>query len=152
VSPALYEEFFIMWVWVLPTPKGMQAYEFKLLMPSPSKLVMAVDDYPPGEVWNPDITIQTGSWNVEGNKGAFGICMYDWTWVYKRWYYSTATTPRVIQVAPHTDSSHPGQIVVANCDPGYPLNDATALTHLYLYQPCVYATQESTWGAIKSMF
>ena len=153
IYPEPETEVFVMWIWILPSPAGLSAYEFKLK--TPTGLGWMQDEYGvpvgTGEEWNPYITIKDGSWTGNGQKGAFpeSYCMTDWTWIYKRWYITYSSTARIFQILPHVDTGH---IYIASCEPGHPLYDGTVLTHLYMFQPCVYATQESTWGAIKSMF
>ena len=149
ISPVPFEDIFVMWIWVKPSTRGMQAVEFKLGVPTLMTLEM---DYPTpddgGQVKNPDITIELGSLSA-GISSAFGSCQYGWTWTHKRWYTSTSNAARFFQIGPHTGS---GLYQVASCELGYPLEPAVRLTHLYLYTPCVYATKDASWGAIKSLF
>lgn len=151
ISPVPYEDLFVMWIWVLPSSRGMNAVEFRLSVPASMTLEMDYPldaEFPVGEVANPNITIQLGSLSA-GISSAFGSCQQGWTWTHKRWYSSRSTTPRFFSIVAHPGS---GLYQVASCELGNPLEPATRLTHLYLYQPCVYATKDASWGAIKSLF
>jgi hypothetical protein len=149
ISPPLLETF-VMWIWVLPSSRGMNAAEFRLGLAANVTLDASYwdPDYT-GEIMNPEITIALGGLTA-GTSVAFGACQNGWTWTHKRAYWAkTNMTARYFQILPHPTSLG---INVATCELGNPLEPATKLTHLYLYQPCVYATKEATWGAIKSLF
>jgi len=141
ISPVVFDETFVMWIWVLPSSRGMNAVEFRLSRPT--LITQELD-----AVSNPDITIELGSLSA-GISSAFGSCQNGWTWTHQQLCSSRSTTPRFFSIIVNPSS---GLFQVASCEPGNPLEPATRLTHLYLYQPCVYATKDATWGAIKSLF
>ena len=149
-SEEIYDVF-VMWIWVLPGPNGMQAVEFKLNVPTMMTWETEYPDPPNGlgEEKNPDISVQMGSL-TGGVSSAFLGCQNGWTWTHKRWYSSRNTTGKSFSVGPTPAPANKFQ--VANCLLGNPLEPLTRLNNLHLYQPCVYGTKDATWGAIKSLF
>jgi hypothetical protein len=150
ISPPLNETF-VMWIWILPSSRGMNAAEFRLRLPLnvTNDPIWGTEEEPVGELMNPDITLALGGLTA-GTSIAFNGCQNGWTWTHKRAYFAkTNTLARFFYIDIHPTALG---INVASCELGNPLEPATKLTNLYLYTPCVYATKASTWGAIKSLF
>lgn len=142
-----------MWVWCLPSTKGLIGAEFKVRhVPGVSR----VDD----PVYNPDISVRLGDIGT-GVRVSFGTCQMDWAWICHEelWVRSSAQTQMVI--VPHPQD---GSLGAASCEMGFPMYPFTALYPLYIntesapmlccLQPLevVVGTESTTWGAIKELF
>jgi hypothetical protein len=120
---------------------GVQAAEYKLIFPA---YVI-----PQAPVKNPAVSVAmddpvgTGGWSI-----AFELCQSGWTWSQRYPCYLTEATAGFVLV-----EAIPGlPLQVASCEAGYPKYPATVVNHLALNQSCEIATEESSWGAIKSLF
>lgn len=133
------------YIYVLPSERGLQAAEFKLSIPATLVQLAAVK--------NPGITVELGAL-ASGISVAFGegMCQMDWVWLYNLTMMSLATVPCVLEIVAHPGTLPVPAYQVANCLPGYPIEPVVKLTSLYFYQSCVIGTEETNWGAIKSMF
>jgi hypothetical protein len=130
---------FVFWIYVLPSYLGMICAEFEIC-------------YPPNVIWStvtyqdPPVTLAGDL--MEGLSICFLDCTYDWYWIAHQSCYLTDTTPSFIEVCPHP---YVGAYQFANCEPGFPVEPCVVLNHLALNQPCVVATKDVSWGAIKNM-
>jgi hypothetical protein len=142
-----------MWVWCLPSTKGLLAAEFKVqYVPG----VQRVDD----AVYNPDISVQLGLIGT-GVGVAFGACQMNWAWICHEELWVRSSAQSEMAIVPHPES---GLIRVASCEMGYPEYSVSVLHRLYVnreaapmlccLQPLevVVGTESTTWGAIKELF
>ena len=133
---------FNMYIWCLPGQDGMTAAEFAISYPAsviPSTVTL-----------NPAITVSLGTLTA-GTSVAFGACNYDWVWTHQQACYLTATTPGYIMIIPDPTALPPAY-QYATCALGNPLEQIQILSNLAMNQACVVATQNASWGAIKSLF
>jgi len=132
-----------------PPEIGMKSVECSVQIPTTV--------YKIGEVANPDINLTMIHANGLGYGGTwnFATCHNDWTYVYQ-WTFLIYNVPPgpvpvvdVITIGPHYGAvpvaANMATCLVTKIQP-------TLLTHLYINQPCEYAVEEASWGAIKSMF
>lgn len=131
---------FTMWVWCMPSIRGMQAAEFMVAYPA-NVIGSTVTQ-------NPLINVALGSLNA-GISVSFSECQATWQWTHQQSCFLMDMNANTIQIVAHPGS---GVYQFATCEIGFPLEPTTRLTHLYLNQNCVYATQDASWGAIKSLF
>jgi len=133
---------FTMWIWCLEEQVGLTAAEFAIGFPT-NVIASTV-------TINPLIAAALGTIQA-GTSVSFFACQNDWVWTHQVACYVVSTSPDIIQVI-----ADPGAIPPAyqfsTCELGGPLEPITRLSHLYLNQPCVYATKDASWGAIKSLF
>jgi hypothetical protein len=144
VSPPMYGST-PAYIYILPSERGLQAAEFRCVLPSTIVQTASLK--------NPGITVELGSL-ANGISVAFGegMCQMDWTWIYNLTLLVLATVPTVVEITPHPGTLPEPAYQVASCLPGYPIEPVVKLTSLYFYQSCVIGTEETSWGAIKSMF
>lgn len=127
------------WIWFFTPSLGVQAAEYKLTAPA-SVIVSTVTT-------NADITASLGD-VVGGISVAFGACQNGWVWTQHVTCYLTMTAPDFIRIEPRPAVG----LQFASCELGFPIYPATVLNHLALNQGCVVATENASWGAIKSLF
>lgn len=149
VCPAVYTSF-MCWIWCLPSVHGLQAVEFAVSFP-PTVVVLAT-------VQNPGLVVQlccgalpTGISAVFGE----GMCQIDWVWLYQLTMMSLATTPAEIDIVPSPNVWPVPAYDFASCEPGFPIEPCTNLTPLYICwtpTPGPLGVEETSWGAIKSLF
>lgn len=131
---------FEMWVLYQPGVKGIICSE--LMACYPSNVIQST------VIWNdPIISVMLGSLPT-GLSICYISCQWDWTWICHQMCYLTDTVPGFIEVCQHPDV---GVYQFANCDPGYKTEPIVILNHLALNQPCVVATEDASWGAIKAL-
>lgn len=131
---------FRMWIWCLPSVNGMQAAEFMITYPA-NIIGSTVTQ-------NPGINVALGSLNA-GISVSYANCNMEWVWTHYQDCYITSTTPSWINVVAHPGS---GKYQFASCLLGFPLEDIFKLNNLAINQQCLVATEDATWGAIKSLF
>jgi hypothetical protein len=138
-----------MWIICLPGPSGQICAEFMV-------------DYPDNVIQS-TVTRNDDIIGPELGDLASGIgvcyvhCQYNWHWNYHQTLYVTDDTKTRCDIVPHPDL---GVYQFTNCNPsGYELEPCKILTHFLLnYEPGVdpecdyFATEESSWGAIKGIF
>ena len=78
----------------------------------------------------------------------FLSCQSTLVWVWCVTVMGPDTVPGFCVLEPNDDS---GNLGVAICPGARPLVDATLLNHFGYNDGCVIGTEESSWGAIKSM-
>ncbi len=111
-----------MWVWCLPSERGMICPEFAI-------------DYPVNVIqstvtFHPDLGIIIDPPDAEeGISVCYQSCRWDWVWVFHQSLWVTDPTKTYIQIVPHPDI---GVYRFANCEPGYPTEPCIKLTNLYL--------------------
>lgn len=130
---------FEVWVW-FSSWRGVQAAEYKLTAPA-GVIASTVTT-------NPDINVTLGDpWS--GIAVSFQNCQTGWVWAQHVACYLTVASPAFILVEA---SPTAGALQIASCELGYPLFPAAVVNHLALNQGCVVATENASWGAIKSLF
>jgi hypothetical protein len=142
LCPAQYEQFQA-WIWILPGTHGVQAAEFAVSFPA-TTLVLAT-------VQHPNITVALGALST-GISVSFGEawCQTDWVWTHHLTMMSLAVVQTWIAIIPHPRVLPVPAYHVATCELGYPIERLSYLTPLYLCQS--WGVEESSWGAIKSLF
>jgi hypothetical protein len=133
---------FTMWIWALDEVPGVTAIEFAINFPT-SVIASTV-------TVNPLISVGLGTLQA-GTSVAFYTCQNDWVWTHQVACYLIGTTPGVITIIPDP-TAVPPEYLFARCDLGDSLFEPTIFSNLYLNQACVIATQNASWGAIKSLF
>jgi len=131
---------FTMWIWWLPSDKGIKAAEFQIIYPS-NVIASTV-------TVNPLVSAVLGDLS-SGASAAFGDCQMAWVWTHQQACYLTDMSPSVIQIVAHPTG---GGLNVATCEYGYPIAVARALTPLYLNQSGPIAAEPVSWGAIKDLY
>ncbi|MGD1047463.1 MAG: hypothetical protein ABR899_01770 [Candidatus Krumholzibacteriaceae bacterium] len=99
---------------------------------------------------NPLITVGLGTL-TGGTSVAFGTCQSDYVWTHQVACYDMGGAAGVISIIPDPTALPPAYLI-ATCDVGNPLISPVIWSNLYINQPCVVATQNASWGAIKSLF
>jgi len=133
---------FTLWIWCLDEQPGLTAVEFAISFPSN---VLASTT-----TINPLITVSLGSL-TGGTSVAFGTCQNDYVWTHQVACYAMSTAASAITIIPDPTALPPAYLI-ATCDVGNPLIGPVIWNNLQLNGPCVVATQNASWGAIKSMF
>jgi len=140
MSPYLGEEFEV-WIWVLPSTRGVQAVGFMLGYPANVNMGFIKE--------NPAIVISSGFLNT-GIISTYLDCQYDWVWTHHQTIsLKKNLTPRFFSILPHPQT---GTVDAARCDEDYTLETLYRLNYLYFLSGCAYGTKEASWGAIKSLF
>jgi hypothetical protein len=128
---------FEVWVWWLPSERGLHSTMFYLTYPS---------NVSPGAITpNPIRKFLIGC-----NDGyapmcvTFRDCQCDWVWTHRQTCYLMDAQPSVMEFATLLEA--------ANCGTGYPVEPITILNKLALNQGAVIAVEPQTWGAIKSLY
>ncbi len=124
---------------------GIKGAEYKVVFPSGYIIAFTVA--------NPDITVILRD-PFCGTILTFETCWMDWVWSHKFTCISLIEpAPAVITVEGNPDDYYLLQIV--SCEPGLPAYPLTILNPLFLNSfgsGCEIAVEESSWGAIKSLF
>ncbi len=138
-----------MWVWCLPSERGMMCAEFAISYP--------INVIRSTVVWNPEIPIIVDPPDPSvGVSICFLNCKWDWTFWFYQQLWVVDPTPVHAEIIKHTDP-YVLDIQFANCDPGYPVEPVRKYTNLYInYDPgsseCSGTAVESrSWGAIKRL-
>lgn len=134
------------WIWCLPGADGQICAEFMIGMPAntiPSTVTPNA----------PLISVTLGDLD-SGVSVCYVGCQDDWNWCFQRTFYVTDGMQTVIEILGHPDT---GLVQFANCLDGYPLEPATAYPLMLLNVlpddcPEIVGTEETSWGAIKSLF
>ncbi|MCK4549586.1 MAG: hypothetical protein KAU49_05435 [Candidatus Krumholzibacteria bacterium] len=139
--PALYQVVNF-WVWVLPGNDGMICVEYEIT--TPANVIEAATTV------NPEAGYSIGDAIVPpGATVCFPTCRTDWIWIHQLTCLVTDSVPSIITLDPHGDY---GIMRALNCiEPGEHYETMTKVNDVYLFQECVLANQESSWGAIKSL-
>jgi len=135
---------FIMYIYWLPSVRGLQGVEFKVKYPS-NVLATAVNQ-------NPGIVIALGSLSAgisavwgEGDCQAAGV----WVESHNVECLLLSNVASMVEIV-----AHPlvGKYQILNCELGYPPEPVRKFTNLCTNQACATATETKTWGAIKGLF
>lgn len=130
---------FDVWVWFFTPELGVQAAEY--MATAPAGVIPSV------VTTNPLITASLGDmWS--GISVSFGACQNGWVWTQHAACYLTSASMMFLTIGPR-----PGVgLQIASCELGFPIYPAVVLNNLALNQDCVVATENASWGAIKSLF
>ena len=134
------------WIWCLPGANDQICAEF--MMSYPANVIAST------VTTNDAIVSVTLGDLATGMSVCYDPCQTDWNWCFQQLIYVTDPTQTTIDVLGHPDT---GLVQFANCLEGYPLEPATAYPSLLLnvlQQDCpeIVGTEETSWGAIKSIF
>lgn len=133
-----------MWVWVLPSERGVMCVEWKVEYPDnviPSTVTIG---------W-PDITCDLED-PTRGYSACVLDCRFEWFWLFKQDLYVVSAEQTHCEIVPHLDA---GAYQVASCEPGYPIEPVIKLSDLYVNREpndpvCAgVGTSGTSWGAIK---
>ena len=136
---------FDMFVFCMPSDNGVRAVEFSIGMPTSYVVVTNT----PG----PLVSVTMGDY-LNGIYYGLYLCATDWVLIDTFGILPTGSGQAAIWVKGHGDT---GEILIANCLPGYPIEPALAYTSLFVNYPpgspeCSgVGTEETSWGAIKEM-
>ncbi len=137
---------FDIYVFCLPSDNGVRAVEFSLEFPSTYVIVTNT----PG----PTVSVTLGNL-YDGIAYSLYLCSTDWVLLDTVSFLPTAGGQAPIWLEGHGDT---GNMAIANCLPGYPMEPAYAYTSVFVNYPpgsaeCSgVATKETSWGAIKEMY
>jgi len=128
VFPPQYTQFDV-YIWCLPSVRGLQAAEFAVSFPA-TVVILATVQYP-------DITLSLGSFPA-GISVAFGEgnCQMDWVWTHRVRCLSLANTPGYIGIIPHPGTLPVPAYQFASCQVGYPIEPCLNISRLYVNQSC----------------
>jgi hypothetical protein len=147
-SACLYPGVFIpfeMYIWALPSERGMICAEFMVVYP-PNVIQSTVTT-------NPVVSVTLGTLDT-GMSACLILCEWDWLWYFHQTLFMTDPLPSEIQIVKHPDPAIPC-VQFANCDPGYPTECCVVHTKLLLNQECPpetpVGTEDASWGAIKDL-
>jgi hypothetical protein len=135
---------FTMYLYWLPSKRGLQAAEFAISYPA---------NVLTGALWSdPAITVQLGSFTA-GISIAFAedSCQTDWVYSHRQTCYLKDATLSQIMVVEHPTTDPPAY-QVATCELGYPIEPVKRFTHLYMNWDGGTAVESKSWGSIKSLF
>lgn len=125
-----------------PGPDGVFAAEYMLVLPSnlmvqvqtPSPAISIVKDNPIGP---PGVSV------------GFLTCQMEPLVVYQFQMFPTSADPSHIQIVENADT---GKLIIANCEePLRPEMPCAVFDYFGFNAGCIVGTEESSWGAIKSM-
>jgi hypothetical protein len=138
-----------MWVWCLPSERGMMCAEFAISYPA-NVISSTV-------IWNPEIPIIIDPPPPsEGVTVCFPYCKWDWIWPFYQILWVVDPTPVYVEIIKYPNPMVEN-IQFANCEPEYPVEPVKKYTNLYInYDPtsseCSGTAVESrSWGAIKRL-
>ncbi|UCF04486.1 MAG: hypothetical protein JSV33_11170 [bacterium] len=135
-----------MWIWCLPSLKGMICAEFMCVYPA--NVIQST------VTTNPLVSVTLGTLDT-GMSVCFADCHWTWIWPFHQALWVTDPTATDISIVKHPDPNIEC-VQFANCDPGYPTECAVVHTKLLLNQECpppdCVGTEEASWGAIKDQF
>jgi len=128
---------FEIWVWWLPSERGLHSTMFYLAYPS---------NVTPGAITpNPIRKFLIGcNDGYEPMCVTFMDCQFDWVWTHRQTCYLTDAQPSVMEFATLLEAR--------NCENGYPMESITVFNKLGLNQDAVIAVEPQSWGAIKSLY
>ncbi len=139
-----------MWIWWLPDPgegKGWASVEFKIVYPTGIYIIAGA------VTSNPLIVAELGSLPVGIASTVGGLqCQYDWFWSHHQTITLKKITPSgyITIVADPALAVPPYAVLVSDCS--FYNHATTILNNLALNQACAIATQDKTWGSIKSLY
>lgn len=143
---------FDLYVFIEPDARGIFGAEFSIDNPSASIFFT-----PPGVPFdNPaaNITVSMGNYFGGGISIGFGACHNQAIWITRINFTSYEMTPVFFTLGVASTGEPPvtqETINVAICDENHTKLEGFAFNHFGINQGCVIGTEETSWGAIKSM-
>jgi hypothetical protein len=134
-APALYTVEF----WILPGDLGLKSFAFKL---------DTAGDVVFSQTNSPDCSFVSGTL-ADGLMGSMTGCWYDWKMVITAQMYAFTTAGHALTILPKPDI---GELQATDCTPGYPIHDLIALNTFGINMACTTDTEDSSWGAVKSLY
>ena len=133
---------FSIYVFLHPDEDGAFAAEYKLSVPAGHFAITIIP--------NPVVSTQLGNWfGFPGISAAFIRCQTELFWIVNLTMMSADTVPGFYVLELHDDSQFLG---VAICPYPRPLLDGYIYNYFCFNTSCWPATEESSWGAVKSMY
>lgn len=114
-----------MWIWSLPGQNGQMCVEFSIIYPA--NLIQST------VTQNDDILSVYLGTLADGMSACYTECQNDWHWIYHQTLYVTDPAAGVLEVGPHPEI---GELQIASCLQGYPVEPCTFLIGLYYNDPC----------------
>ncbi len=131
------------WVLMSYPERGIQAAEYRLILPAGIISTATTT--------NPDINLTLGDW-AAGISVSFMTCWQTWVWPQHISCLSLGVAAPGFITVEGKPLSLPYFLQVASCELGFPIYPLKVLNHLALNCSCVIGTEETSWGAIKSLF
>ncbi len=136
---------FTMYLFWLPSTRGLIAAEFKLAYPA-NVIGAAITS-------DATLTVQLGTlgagisiaWNPDS-------CQTDWVYSHRQACFLTSALQTQIEVVANPAVLPFPAYQVATCELGYPIEPVRRFTHLYLNWDGGVAVEPKSWGSIKSLF
>ncbi|UCF06936.1 MAG: hypothetical protein JSV33_07925 [bacterium] len=131
---------FEMWIWCLPSERGMICAEFMCVYPA--NVIQST------LTTNPIVSVTLGTLDT-GMSVCYFACEWDWNWPFHQTLWVTDATESVITIEKHPD---PNIVCIqfANCEPGYPTECVSPISMIEINH-CTNAVDESSWSAIKGL-
>lgn len=131
---------FNLYVWVIPGTDGLKCVKFDLDYTYMYGAIGVMQTR-----INPDFrtTVSGDPWT--GVTVCVAPCQTGWTYIYKFVMFSSSRIVGMITINGET-------VQISTCEDGYPAAPLTILNYLALNQPCEIATDNFSWGAIKSLY
>jgi hypothetical protein len=133
---------FIIFVFLDPGPDGAFAAEYQLLGPAGH---FSISNLKAPFVSGATIGVPFGA---PGMAAPFLMCQSSLVWVWQVTCMGADPVPGVYLLEPNADS---GNLGIAICPGDRPLAEATLVNHFGYNMDCVVGTEETSWGAIKSL-
>ena len=135
-----------MWIWCWPSVRGQICAEFRVLYPA--NLIQST------VTSNTDIISVTLGDLPAGMSVCYLACQTDWHWPFHQALWVTDATQTMIEIGSHPDA---GVYQFANCNDGYPVEPCIAYPAMLINVaaldcPEILGTEDTSWGAIKSLF
>jgi len=129
------------WVWILPSDLGLKGFDFKMVLNG---------DICTGNTDNPQLSVTMNSPTADvGWVGTFTGCMTEWTWLTKLSMLAATVDPHYVEIIENPTT---GAVEATDCTDGYPINPLIVLNSYGINAPCEVDAQDSSWGAVKSMY
>lgn len=138
---------FSFYVFVEPDTRGIFGTEFKLTNPSAGIFVVGV----PNDNEAADIAVAGGSWFGDGMAIGFGHCHEATFWITRFDMIAYDLTPGYFTIIPVSGPVQQATINVAICDEAHTKLEGFAYNEFGYNADCNIGTEESSWGAIKSL-
>ena len=131
-----------LWVWVQPGDDGMMCVEYEIVTPynviDAATIVNPLAGYHIGDAIVPP-----------GATVCFPSCWTDWIWIHQITCLVTDAGPSIVSLEPHGDLGVIRATTCAEPEPQY--EEMTKINDMFINQDCCLSSEESSWGAIKSI-
>lgn len=140
VKPPAFVQFQL-WIWWLPSERGLMAADFDVAFPA-NVVVLA-------SVQNPQLCVCLGRCLGPHFCPLFDSCQPDWVWTHQLTCMVTDPAPGFIEIGPLPGTT---EIYAANCEAGYPMEAVAVFDRFGINQDAVVGVEPQSWGAIKSIY